>query len=252
MADSQDKESSKRSASESSPRSADSPADEERPESPASESEPAPGPAPAPASPQAGDRRNFLSRVSGVGAAGGLLLGYGAFAVTAGKYLYPAGGAPRTWMFVRELGAMNVGDSISFVGPQGESIAVARLASSGNADDFVALSTVCPHLGCQVSWIAEDQQFFCPCHNGIFDAAGAGVSGPPAKAGQSLSRYPLKIENDLLFIEVPAADPRSAADPPGADAIIGADGRDGCLGPQPERSRGAVLAGQCSNAEEES
>jgi Rieske Fe-S protein len=28
-------------------------------------------------------------------------------------------------------------------------------------------------------WIAEQQEFFCPCHNGVFSKDGAVVSGPP-------------------------------------------------------------------------
>jgi len=38
-----------------------------------------------------------------------------------------------------------------------------------NGRDFVAMSNICTHLACRVRWIAENQQFFCPCHNAIFD-----------------------------------------------------------------------------------
>ncbi|MGH9357164.1 MAG: ubiquinol-cytochrome c reductase iron-sulfur subunit, partial [Terriglobia bacterium] len=29
---------------------------------------------------------------------------------------------------------------------------------------LVALSAVCPHLGCEISWSDKTDQFFCPCH----------------------------------------------------------------------------------------
>jgi Rieske Fe-S protein len=54
-----------------------------------------------------------------------------------------------------------------------------------------------------VHWQAQNNRFFCPCHNGIFTPEGKGIGGPPGDAGQSLPRYPLRIENGLLMIEVP-------------------------------------------------
>ena len=62
---------------------------------------------------------------------------------------------------------------------------------------FIAMSNICTHLGCRVRWIAEQDRFFCPCHNGVFSKDGAVVSGPPPAP---LDRYETKIENDVLFI----------------------------------------------------
>lgn len=42
---------------------------------------------------------------------------------------------------------------------------------------FYAISSVCPHLGCNVRY-AEGQGFNCPCHGSRFDANGQVVSGP--------------------------------------------------------------------------
>lgn len=67
-----------------------------------------------------------------------------------------------------------------------------------NGRDFVAMSNVCTHLGCRVRWIAERGEFFCPCHNGVFDKDGKVLSGPPPR---SLDRYDVKIENDQLLIQ---------------------------------------------------
>ena len=106
-------------------------------------------------------------------------------------------------MFLAVASSMSPGSSFVYRAPSGASIAVARVGSAGSAEDFLALSSTCPHLGCQVYWEAQRDRFFCPCHNGTFDRTGKATGGPPAAAGQSLPRYPLKLEGGLLFILVP-------------------------------------------------
>ncbi len=66
-----------------------------------------------------------------------------------------------------------------------------------NGRDFVAMSNICPHLGCRVRWIADQTEFFCPCHNGVFDKAGAVLAGPPPRP---LDTYPVKVENGQILI----------------------------------------------------
>jgi Rieske Fe-S protein len=66
-----------------------------------------------------------------------------------------------------------------------------------NGRDFVAMSNVCTHLGCRVRWISDDDQFFCPCHNAVFDSEGGVVAGPPPRA---LDRYEVKVEDGQLFV----------------------------------------------------
>ncbi len=66
-----------------------------------------------------------------------------------------------------------------------------------NGRDYVAISNICTHLGCRVRWISEQQRFFCPCHNGIFDKEGKVVAGPPPRP---LDRYEAKVENDQIYI----------------------------------------------------
>lgn len=148
-------------------------------------------------------RRVFLNTTANVAMATGLIAGYGSFGVMAARYLYPAGPMPRAWMYVKDLKSFLPGESLPFRTPAGASVVIARKGDTGTVDDFFALSSTCPHLGCKVSWEGPKNRFFCPCHNGVFDPSGKAVEGPPAAAGQSLSRYPLKIEEGLLFIEVP-------------------------------------------------
>ncbi len=150
------------------------------------------------------ERRRFLGDVSRVVMAAGLIGGYGAFGLVAGRYLYPARPTEMIWQYVQEIDRMPVGSSMSYRGPSGETITVVRQAGNGDADDFIALSSTCPHLGCQVHWEPQNDRYFCPCHSGAFDPSGVATEGPPAEAGQSLPRYPLRIDGGLLFIEVPA------------------------------------------------
>jgi menaquinol-cytochrome c reductase iron-sulfur subunit len=64
--------------------------------------------------------------------------------------------------------------------------------------DYVAMSNICTHLGCRVRWIGDQEQFFCPCHNAIFDKEGQVVDGPPPRP---LDRYVVKVEDDQLFVQ---------------------------------------------------
>ncbi len=148
-------------------------------------------------------RRGFLGRASNFGVIAGVAAAYGTCGAMAARYLYPARGRPLGWMFVAREADIAQGASFSYRTPAGERVTIARQALDREPEDFVALSSTCPHLGCQVHWEVSQQRFFCPCHNGTFDKAGRGTGGPPGEAGQSLGRFALKLENGLLFIEVP-------------------------------------------------
>lgn len=161
----------------------------------------------------AGDRRSFLSRASSWLMLGGLASSYGTCAAMGGRYLFPAHGRAVRWLFVARVADLAVGSSTGWTGPTGVRIAIARRDAGETAEAFVALSSTCPHLGCQVHWEGQNHRFFCPCHNGVFSPDGEATEGPPAEAGQSLPRYPLKVEDGLLFIEVPV-EGLASADPP--------------------------------------
>jgi len=178
------------------------------------------------------DRRRFLETASRTAMAAGIIGGYGGFALIAGKYLYPATTGEVMWQFVSEVGGIEVGEAIRYRGPSGETINITRMSREGTADDFIALSSTCPHLGCQVRWEGQNDRFFCPCHNGVFDPSGKGIAGPPGDAGQSLPRYALRVEDGLLHIAVP---PPRFTDLPDRSGIVTAEtgisgpGHDPCL-----------------------
>lgn len=148
-------------------------------------------------------RRRFISATSAAVMAGGLVAGYGTFAVMAGRFLYPAEGQSDGWQFVALADELAVGGSQEYVSPSGAKVVIARHGEGTNDDDFIALSSVCPHLGCRVHWEPQNNRFFCPCHNGAFDRQGKATAGPPAKAKQELIRFPVNVEEGMLFILVP-------------------------------------------------
>ena len=148
------------------------------------------------------ERRDFLGTVSSAFMASGLLAGYGMFAWHAGRFLFPSSDGTKVWQFVSTLEQLPVGESLPFITSSGAKIVVARQGEGQTSDDFIALSSVCPHLGCAVHWESHNDRFFCPCHNGAFDAQGKPTEGPPAAANQELTRFPLRVESGLLYIEV--------------------------------------------------
>ncbi|MCB1055389.1 MAG: Rieske 2Fe-2S domain-containing protein [Acidobacteria bacterium] len=148
-------------------------------------------------------RRETLGWLSKVGMVAGLVAAYGTLAAFMGRFLFPARPPARGWMFVTEVDRLGPGSALRYRTPAGAQVNIARQGKGEAASDFVALSSTCPHLGCQVHWESQNDRFFCPCHNGVFTPEGKAIAGPPAEAGQSLGRYPLKVDGGLLFIEVP-------------------------------------------------
>lgn len=52
--------------------------------------------------------------------------------------------------------------------------------------ELTALSTVCPHLGCGIDFVAEEQKFLCACHDSWFSLDGAVEEGPSPRGMDSL------------------------------------------------------------------
>lgn len=148
-------------------------------------------------------RRDFLAASSTFAMAGGLVASYGTLAVMAGRYLYPAEEKSLAWQFVGLVDEITRERSVTYESPGGARVVIARQGDGDTAGDFVALSNVCPHLGCKVHWEPQNDRFFCPCHNGAFDAAGKAILGPPAEAGQSLKKFPLDVVGNQLYILAP-------------------------------------------------
>ncbi len=156
---------------------------------------------------EAQPRRDFLTKVSFVAMTGGLAASYGTFAVLAGRFLFPSGQFTK-WTMVLPAGEIPPGATFSFKLPSGEPVVIRRREDApanepATPDQFLALSSVCPHLGCRVHWEPQNNRYFCPCHNGVFDPQGRAIAGPPAAAGQSLPAYAIQVQEGLLLLEMP-------------------------------------------------
>lgn len=140
------------------------------------------------------DRRTFISNsLMGAGlvashlTAGGLAL----------RYLYPVKENQKQLIFAGLTADFPPGSATPFKTPKGQTINIIRTTHG-----YLALSDVCPHLGCRVYWDAQRSEFICPCHDGHFNSTGKPLSGPPKDMKVSLSQYKVVENNDMVFIEV--------------------------------------------------
>lgn len=73
-----------------------------------------------------------------------------------------------------------------------------------DGEDVVALSPVCTHLGCTVSFGGDESnpdQFFCPCHFGRFEQDGTNVPGTPPT--EPLHRYEHEVRDGIVYVGRP-------------------------------------------------
>ena len=142
-------------------------------------------------------RRSWLASVAmGVG----LISSYGMFAVQGLLFLLPQRLKPPTRrLYAGQIDQFQMGALQGVLDLQGNEILVKR-----DQQGLRAFNSTCPHLGCRVHWQAERQRFFCPCHNGVFNAEGVAIEGPPAAAGQSLAQVPLEVDqkSGVVYLEV--------------------------------------------------
>ena len=66
-------------------------------------------------------------------------------------------------------------------------------------DGYIALSSVCTHQGCQVSYDHSSANLPCPCHGSIFSTTGTVLNGP---ASSDLKKYTVVQEGDILTIDL--------------------------------------------------
>jgi len=142
-------------------------------------------------------RRDWLASVL---AGGGLMVSYGVLAAEGVLFLLPPLGKPKTRkIFAGRINQYQIGGIRKSYDLRGNQILVRR-----NTSGFSAFSSTCPHLGCKVHWEEDKNRFLCPCHMGIFDADGKGISGPPGDAGQSLIPVPVEVDqaSGVVYLEV--------------------------------------------------
>lgn len=128
---------------------------------------------------------------------GSLAFAYGLLASFAGRFLYPLKKRPRLReIFVATKGEISTTRPLAWTAPNGQNILIQNVNG-----ELLALSNICPHLGCKVHWEAVNNQFFCPCHNGAFDKNGIATAGPPKAEGKNLKRYDLNIDGEAVYLK---------------------------------------------------
>jgi len=69
--------------------------------------------------------------------------------------------------------------------PEGERVrvmmGVTPIEVTRTGDEVTAHSLWCTHLGCEVKWNGERKKYFCPCHEGVYNAKGSPIAGPPPR-----------------------------------------------------------------------
>lgn len=135
-------------------------------------------------------RRTFLrTLLGGWGAA--LLAGMG---WPAGRFLFPR--------LDREPDEVRVPLTVAEALLPGSSTVIAWGSKPGilirrENGDLVGFKGVCTHLDCNVTWKPESHRFYCPCHEGWFDAEGRNILGPPPRP---LTPFLLAVEGAELVV----------------------------------------------------
>ncbi len=75
---------------------------------------------------------------------------------------------------------------------QGRPVHVRRIGG-----EVVALSLLCTHMGCAVTWDEARALYVCPCHDGRFAADGTTVAGPPPRP---LDRVAVRVEGSEALV----------------------------------------------------
>ncbi len=139
-------------------------------------------------------RRGFLARAAMVTGLASVATALGGMAL---RYLFPLKGVRRKRrIFLAPASDLTPGKGLPFELPDGNTALV-----TDTGEGVVALSDVCPHLGCKVHYDSAQSRFVCPCHNGVFDKTGTAVSGPPADEGKNLKRFEVAQVGENLFLE---------------------------------------------------
>ena len=154
--------------------------------------------------PKENSRRDFLSKlfiILGVASAYALFAFEGLFFIVPKKREIE-----KIKIYGGKLNQYQLGTVKAFYDLEGNEILIIR-----DNTGLHAFSSVCPHLGCRVHWESDKNEFFCPCHKGVFNANGKAISGPPAAAGQSLSKVSISVDEKSQIVYIEVNKPRSMA-----------------------------------------
>ena len=146
-----------------------------------------------------------------------------------GVGLIAVAGGWTTWDVLRPRLSAGIGGVIRTLPeaavPADEAVAVlaARSYLTKAGDEIVAISEICPHLGCRVEWCDSSRQFECPCHGSTFNRLGEYRSGPSPRG---MDRHPVVLNNGVVEVDTgetvagAAPGPESIDEPPAGPSCI--------------------------------
>jgi cytochrome b6-f complex iron-sulfur subunit len=76
-------------------------------------------------------------------------------------------------------------------------VVVQNIIVANTAAGYVALSSVCTHQGCTISYSSTNNNFPCPCHGSVYSTSGSVINGPATVA---LSSYAVSKSGTTLTI----------------------------------------------------
>ena len=65
------------------------------------------------------------------------------------------------------------------------------------AGELKALTATCTHLACTVQFRGDRSDIWCACHNGVYDANGTNIAGPPPRP---LTKLDVAVRGDKVVI----------------------------------------------------
>jgi len=158
----------------------------------------------------ANDRRQFLNRISiALSAAAAAAIAVPSIGFLLGPVIRKT---PQVWRRVGTLDELPVGQTteVRFVDASplpwaGVTGLTAAWLFRRSADEVIAFSVNCTHLGCPVRWLGDANLFMCPCHGGVYYSDGTVAAGPPPRP---LFQYQTRIQNgnvEILTSPLPIA-----------------------------------------------
>ena len=159
-------------------------------------------PCPQP-TPEEISRRSFVSRLSiACGGLCAMILGVPLVGFVVAPLFRKA---PDSWIPVGSVDDFEIGKTVDvpiadpsplpWAGITAKSAAWLRRES---ADEFIAFSVNCTHMGCPVRWLPDAELFMCPCHGGVYYKDGRVAAGPPPKP---LFRFEVRVINGAVQIK---------------------------------------------------
>ncbi len=81
-----------------------------------------------------------------------------------------------------------------------EPIGTVYLRRDSDSAPPVAISSICPHLGCGVHWDTSADNFLCPCHNSEFKIDGAIADPASSPSPRGLDHLAVELRGNDIWV----------------------------------------------------